>query len=183
MMLCGENSIQETYYDILSVKQDASYNEIRVSYRAAILDSHPDKLQNVVEASYSNNESGGRFLKVHKAWEILSNQKSRAVYDRELEASRRDNIAAEEVSVEDMMVEDVGDDIEFFYDCRCGDYFSIDSSDLRKMGYVLTRDGKNIFLQTGDAIPASVVLPCGSCSLKVRLLFNSYVCVSVGGSL
>ncbi|GLT57882.1 hypothetical protein SLA2020_308200 [Shorea laevis] len=164
-MILGSNSTPETHYDILSVKEDASYDEIRVSYRSAILNCHPDK-------QLSENESGDSFLKVQKAWEILGNPKSRAVYDSELQASRQDSVAAEDVSLEEMMAEDGGEVLELFYSCRCGDYFSVDSPELDKMGYKLLRDGTRISLRTPDALPASVILPCGSCSQHVRLLIN-----------
>lgn len=99
IMILGSSFTQETHYGILSVKEDASYDEIWVSYRSAILNSHPDK-------QLSENESGDNFLKVQKAWEILSNPKSRAVYDSDLRASREDSVAAEDVSLEEMMAED-----------------------------------------------------------------------------
>ncbi|GMN35213.1 hypothetical protein TIFTF001_005145 [Ficus carica] len=184
-MLHGKSYIQETYYDILSVKEDATHEEIRACYRSAILNSHPDKLQNGYETFPSEESgSGDRFFKVQKAWEVLSNSMSRALYDSELQASRQDDIvAAEDVSLGDMMVEDGGDLVELFYQCRCGDYFSVDSSELGKMGYSLLRDGNNLSLQTGDGLPASVVLPCGSCSLKVRLLIDLEICVSINDNI
>ncbi|GLU04286.1 hypothetical protein SLE2022_214450 [Rubroshorea leprosula] len=171
-MILGGNSIQETHYDILSVKEDASYEEIRTSYRSAILNSHPDKLN-------SNNESGDTFLKVQKAWEVLNDPRSRAIYDTELQASRQDATASEDVGLEEMMAENAGEVLELFYPCRCGDYFSVDSSELDKMGYKLLRDDNKISLQTPAALPASVILPCGSCSLKVRLLINPDVKVPI----
>ncbi|XP_059453758.1 uncharacterized protein LOC132184224 isoform X1 [Corylus avellana] len=179
IMLLGENSILETHYDVLSVKEDASYEEIRTSYRSAILNSHPDKLQKTSETSKPDHESRERFLKVQRAWEVLSNLSSRAVYDGELRALRQDAVTADDVNLDDMMVEDVGEALELFYQCRCGDYFSVDSLELENLGYVLLRDRNKISLQTPDASPASVVLPCGSCSLKVRLLINSDICVSI----
>lgn len=183
-MLGGKSCcIQETYYDILSVKEDATYEEIRACYRFAILNSHPDKLANVFEASPSDNASEEKFHKVQKAWEILSNSRSRALYDSELRASRQDTVAAEDVSLEDMIVEDGGDVIEFYYQCRCGDYFFVDSLELGKMGYPLSRDGSKISLQTWNALPAAIVLPCGSCSLKVRLLIDSDICISIDDSI
>ncbi|XP_015865789.1 uncharacterized protein LOC107403420 isoform X1 [Ziziphus jujuba] len=183
-MLCCKNSILETHYNILSVKEDATYEEIRASYRSAILNSHPDKLQNASEASHAENELGASFLKVQKAWEILSDSRSRALYDIELQASRQDStIAAEDVSLEDMIVEDTGEEVELFYHCRCGDYYSVDSLELGKMGFPLLRDGRKISLQRGDALPASVILPCGSCSLRVRLLINSDIYVSINNNI
>lgn len=176
-MILGSSSVRETYYDVLSVKEDASYEEIRTSYRTAILNSHPDKL-------HADHESGDRFLRVQKAWEILSDPKSRTVYDWELRDSRQDAVASEDISLDDMMIEDAGEEVmELFYQCRCGDHFSVDSSELGKMGYTLLRDGTEIFLKTPDALPASVVLPCGSCSLLVRLMINPDIKVPIDGSL
>lgn len=174
-MLLDRNAHRDTLYDVLNVKEDASYEEIRASYRTAILNLHPDKLLKSSETSSSDQTPGDRFLRVHKAWEILSNSSSRSVYDNELRSSRQDALAAEvaeDISLEDMTVEDAGEALELFYQCRCGDYFSIDSEELEKMGYSLLRDGSDISLDTVEALPGSVILPCGSCSLKARLLIN-----------
>lgn len=91
-----------------------------------------------------------RFLKVQKAWEILCNSSSRSFYDNELRSSRKDVLAAdiaedlslrkdvlaadvaEDLSLQDMMIEDDGEALELFYQCRCGDYFSVDSWNWRK---------------------------------------------------
>lgn len=176
-MLFGNVSSHKTHYDILGVKEDASCEAIRSSYRSAILNSHPDKLQKKAETSNSGHND--RFLEIQRAWEILGSSKSRALYDSELRALRQDDaVTAEEVSLEDLTVEDGGDDdddVELLYRCRCGDYFSIDSVELGEMGYPVLRDGSKISLKKRSDLPASVVLPCGSCSLKVRLLINADV--------
>ncbi|KAJ4721551.1 Chaperone DnaJ [Melia azedarach] len=182
-MIFGENTIRETHYDILSVREDASYEEIRIGYRSAILNYHPDKLQQTSKPSHDDNELGNKFLKVQKAWEVLGNSRSRAVYDSELRASRQDTIAAEDVSLEDMTIEDNRETLDLFYQCRCGDYFSIDSLELGKIGYTLLRNGNIISIQTPETLPASVILPCGSCSLHVRLLLNPDIKVTVDGHL
>ncbi|KAF8410036.1 hypothetical protein HHK36_002556 [Tetracentron sinense] len=171
-MLLGRSSIQKTHYDILSVNEDASYNDIRASYRSAILNSHPDKLRMASEIPDLDQESENRFLKVQKAWEILGDSRSRLVYDSELRASRRDTVNAEDVSFGDMMVEDVGEVLELFYQCRCGNFYSVDSSELGEMGYSLERSGSKILFRTPDALPASFLIPCGSCSLKIRLMID-----------
>ena len=188
-MLLYKNSFEQTYYDILSVKEDASYEEIRGCYRSAILNSHPDKLQKTTETSSRSSttdlESGDRFLKIQKAWETLSDWRSRAVYDSELRAARQEDtgIAEDDVSLEDMTInededEDEGKVLELFYQCRCGDYFSVDSSELGEMGYAVSREGSKISLQTTPhtTLPSSssvVILPCGSCSLKLRLFIKT----------
>ncbi|KAJ6722437.1 DIPHTHAMIDE BIOSYNTHESIS PROTEIN 4 [Salix koriyanagi] len=182
-MLHWKNSIRETYYDVLSVKEDASYVDIRTSYRSAILNYHPDKLQNTRQASDPGDKSDDRFMKVQKAWEILGNSMSRALYDSKLRALRQDSEVSEDISLEEMMVEDNGEIFEMFYQCRCGDYFSIDSSEFEKMGYTLSRDECRISIQTPDAFPATVVLPCGSCSLQVRLLINADAKVPIDDNL
>ncbi|GAV57881.1 DnaJ domain-containing protein/zf-CSL domain-containing protein [Cephalotus follicularis] len=183
IMITGKNSIQESHYRILSVKEDASYEEIRTSYRSAIFNSHPDKLQKTSEIDVSDHESTDRFMKVKKAWEILSDFRSRSVYDCELRASRQDMVAAEDVSLEDMMVENTEEALELFYQCRCGDYFSVDSSDLGKMGFTVLKDADKILILTPNASPSSVVLPCGSCSLRIRLWINVDSRISVDDHL
>ncbi|KAK3043337.1 hypothetical protein RJ639_002639 [Escallonia herrerae] len=103
-----------------------------------------------------------------RAWELLDNIQSRGVYDTKLRALRQDAIGAEDVTFEDLTVEDVGHGVEFLYQCRCSDYYSIDYLELGEMGFVLSRDRSTISLQSRNTLPASVVLHCGSCSLKVR---------------
>ncbi|KAK3039750.1 hypothetical protein RJ639_027407 [Escallonia herrerae] len=78
-----------------------------------------------------------------------------------------DAIGAEDVTFEDLTVEDAGDVMEFLYQCQCSDYYSIDSLELGEMGFVLSRDRSTISLHSRNALPASVVLLCGSCSLKI----------------
>ncbi|XP_019084053.1 PREDICTED: DPH4 homolog [Camelina sativa] len=180
-MLHGENCVHETYYEILSVKEDASYEEIRNSYRSAILHSHPDKLLNSSRRS-SDDE---KFLKIQKAWEVLSDAELRVVYDNDLRSSRHDGITADEISIEDMSVEISGEEeeggevIEVFYQCRCGDYFCVDSSELGTMGFGLVRDGGFVRVKRLGAFVASVVLPCGSCSLKTRVWVDSDMKISL----
>ncbi|KAK9054220.1 hypothetical protein SSX86_025298 [Deinandra increscens subsp. villosa] len=166
MQLAG-NSIRQTHYNVLNVKEDATQEEIRACYKSALLISHPDKQHKTSQTT--NSES--RFLEIQLAWEILGNVESRAVYDMELQVSRQDeSVVADEIELEDLMVE-MGDDVvELFYQCRCGDYFSLDSFELEEMGFELLMEGDKVSLQAnGAADMASVVLPCGSCSLKIRL--------------
>lgn len=177
-MILDKKNIEETHYEVLNVKEDANYEEIRASYRSAALNLHPDKLLKTSDASRSNQTTSERFLKVHKAWEILSNSTSRLIYDKELKSSRREDFlaseVAEELRLQDMTVEDAGETLELFYQCRCGDYFSVDSLELQKMGYSLLRDGNSVSISIliVDTSPGSVILPCGSCSLKARLVLS-----------
>lgn len=166
-MQLANNATRLTHYNILNVKENASQEEIRSSYKSAILTSHPDKLQKTSQPTNS------KFLEIQTAWEILGDVKSRALYDKELRVSRQDDVIADEIELEDLVVEVSGDVVELFYQCRCGDYFSLDSLELKEMGFHLLMEGKKISLQATDrADMASIVLPCGSCSLKICLIIN-----------
>ncbi|RDX98425.1 hypothetical protein CR513_18656, partial [Mucuna pruriens] len=115
MLLDKNDAIQETHYKVLNVKEDANYEEIRASYRSAVLSLHPDKLLKTSETSSSNQTAEERFLKVQKAWEILSNSSSRSFYDKELQILRQDFLAvevADDLSLQDMIIEDAGDALE-----------------------------------------------------------------------
>jgi diphthamide biosynthesis protein 4 len=70
-----------------------------------------------------------------------------------------------------MIVESTADTVELLYPCRCGDYFSITSCELGEMGILVNGDGE-VEQQVSDSSSASVVLGCGSCSLKVRLIIS-----------
>ena len=74
-----------------------------------------------------------------------------------------------------MMVEaGDGDVLELYYQCRCSDYFSVSSLELEEeMGYRVSTDNEGeISAIASDGMPGTIVLPCGSCSLKVRLVIN-----------
>ncbi|PWA61647.1 DNAJ heat shock N-terminal domain-containing protein [Artemisia annua] len=173
-MQLANNTISQTHYSVLNVKEDASHEEIRTGYKSALLISHPDKLQKPTPTADSNhNEPQSRFLEIQTAWEILGDVKSRALYDMELRVSRQEDVIADEVELDDMIVEANGDVVELFYQCRCGDYFSLDSLELREMGFQLLLEGDKFLLQTHNSVDmTSIVLPCGSCSLKIRLIIN-----------
>ncbi|KAL5714214.1 hypothetical protein ACHQM5_016205 [Ranunculus cassubicifolius] len=173
MLLLGKNSSVKTHYEILSVKEDANYEEIRAAYKSALLNSHPDKLHREDTSDHPSG-SQGKFMNVQKAWEILSDSKTRLIYDHDLKASRQDTETAEVISFEEMTVEDGGQVLELFYQCRCGDYYSIDSAELEEMGYSLGRSMNKLVLNRPDHLPTSIILPCGSCSLKVLLMIHAH---------
>jgi diphthamide biosynthesis protein 4 len=171
-MVLGSNiCIQKTLYEVLSVAEDATYDEIRAAYKSAALNTHPDKAQTALESSVPSDEHQ-EFLSVQKAWETLRHPNSRAEYDKQLQSSRQNiEVIASEIEVGDMIAESTADSVELLYPCRCGDYFAIASCELGEMGILITGDGE-VGLQTSGSASASVVLGCGSCSLKIRLVIN-----------
>ncbi|XP_042463782.1 DPH4 homolog [Zingiber officinale] len=173
-MIISSKIFQKTHYEVLSIKEDASYEEIRVSYKSAILNSHPDKVYNKSDSSRNYQEPKQEFLDVQKAWEVLSDVKLKAIYDKELQASREIlELPANEIELGDMTLENDGDSQQLLYECRCGDYFLITSLDLKEMGILL--DAVTLQLHSSiDSAPISVLIPCSSCSLRVRLIIDHF---------
>lgn len=63
------------YYDILEISRSATADEIKKAYRKKALQFHPDK--NPGDASAEK-----RFKEVSEAYEVLSDEKKRQIYDR-----------------------------------------------------------------------------------------------------
>lgn len=63
------------YYDILEVSRNATADEIKKGYRKKALQYHPDK-------NPGNAEAEKKFKEVSEAYEVLSDDKKRQIYDR-----------------------------------------------------------------------------------------------------
>jgi Ca-activated chloride channel family protein len=61
------------YYNLLGIPYDATDEEIRSAYREAARRAHPDTSQ--------NPETADNFIKIQKAYEVLSNPDQRSSYD------------------------------------------------------------------------------------------------------
>ncbi|CAA7403802.1 unnamed protein product [Spirodela intermedia] len=173
MLHPAEERAQETYYDVLCVEETASYEEIRAHYKAAVLRSHPDKLSSK-QAIGDHQVVQERFLKIHKAWEVLSDAELRAAYDRHLKGLKSGpSVYADEIELKDMSVSDCGDAVELIFPCRCGDNFSITLDELEEMGFLL--DGNRVLegQDVSDLAPVSVTISCSSCSLMICLRIDS----------
>lgn len=63
------------YYEILEISQSADKDSIKKAYRKLALKYHPDRNQ-------GDKEAESKFKLINEAYEILSDDKKRAVYDR-----------------------------------------------------------------------------------------------------
>ncbi|STQ85917.1 molecular chaperone DnaJ [Helicobacter muridarum] len=68
-------SFNMDYYEILEVSRDADHETIKKSFRKLALKYHPDRNPN-------NTEAEENFKKINEAYEVLSNNERRAIYDK-----------------------------------------------------------------------------------------------------
>ncbi|KAI0367037.1 DnaJ-domain-containing protein [Pilatotrama ljubarskyi] len=85
-----------TLYDILSIPQNATADEVRKAYKLRALETHPDKLppgadEEEIEAAEAE------FRDVRTAFEVLSDPAKRKAYDNGLNYVRRRRFNADEV--------------------------------------------------------------------------------------
>ncbi|KAI8938995.1 hypothetical protein NX059_004839 [Plenodomus lindquistii] len=65
----------EDYYKLLGLKKDASEREIKKAYRSLSKKFHPDK-------NPGDDTANQKFVEVAEAYEVLSNQETRKIYDQ-----------------------------------------------------------------------------------------------------
>jgi DnaJ-class molecular chaperone len=69
----NNGSVARDYYDVLGVGQDADADAVKQAYRALARELHPD---------VSAGNDGERFREVTEAYSVLSDDRSRRLYDR-----------------------------------------------------------------------------------------------------
>ena len=135
-----------TYYNVLGVTRDSSYDEIKAAFHHLARTCHPDKIVAVAvvaagtksnsatskeeeEESSSTNQllSLDQYRQIQQAWEILRDETRRKQYNQELEqadlrnkAKRGGALSLQWSDLEEAQEEDTGETI-YVYDCRCGE--------------------------------------------------------------
>ena len=161
-------AMPSSYYQVLGLEQShttghpLSQQDIKLAYRQALLQHHPDK-------SRSQNPAQSKFRKytvdeITIAFQTLSNAHTRSEYDRSLcsqseKQKQRDTtssqIGLETVDLDDLQRDEVG---EYWHrGCRCGD----------TMGFVVT----DIELEK-EAEHGEIIVGCSGCSLALRVVFQ-----------
>eukprot|EP01100_Stratorugosa_tubuloviscum_P004129 TRINITY_DN201_c2_g1_i1.p1 TRINITY_DN201_c2_g1~~TRINITY_DN201_c2_g1_i1.p1 ORF type:complete len:424 (+),score=236.42 TRINITY_DN201_c2_g1_i1:174-1445(+) len=71
----SSSSNSNSFYDLLGVNKDSAQTEIRKAYLKLANKYHPDKNQ-------GNEEAAEMFKQVQKAYEVLSNEQKKSIYDQ-----------------------------------------------------------------------------------------------------
>jgi DnaJ family protein A protein 2 len=70
-------SSDNKFYDLLEVEKSASQSDIKKSYRKLAMKYHPDKVETEKKA-----EAEAKFKQISEAYEVLSDEKKRELYDK-----------------------------------------------------------------------------------------------------
>ncbi|KAF6250458.1 dnaJ-like protein subfamily B member 11-like protein [Scenedesmus sp. NREL 46B-D3] len=76
---CAQHVAARNFYDLLSVPQGASEQQIKRSYRKLALKYHPDK---VTGTEAEKAEAAKHFAEINHAYETLSDPEKRQIYDQ-----------------------------------------------------------------------------------------------------
>lgn len=68
----ASTSSKTDYYEILGVAKDAPVNDIKKAYKKLAIKYHPDK----------NPDAGDKFKEIARAYEVLSDEEKRRIYDQ-----------------------------------------------------------------------------------------------------
>ena len=132
------DQFQMSYYDVLGLAPEATIEDIKKKYKILAIKYHPDK-------NPDKNETE-KFLKITKAYEILSDLAKRSDYDRQNGLSVGHKPSSGTITILDFET-DSEDEEWLSYYCRCQGKFSIER----------------------DFHDFPVATPCSDCSLSITI--------------
>jgi len=146
---------------------------IKEAYRQALLKAHPDRKQthskdmdsgipssedHIASSPCKDTCAAEKIERIKQAFRVLKDARLRAEYDRQLAIQEKFSVHQEgdlDIDLCDMEQENIGQgDYRYSYECRCGDNYQLQTSDLDPM---LLDNG-------GD-----ILVGCPSCSLLARI--------------
>lgn len=146
--------LMENLYSILGCEESATCEEIKKCYQKLALKTHPDKVasQSREKLSDANDE----FAKISFAWKILGDENLRNQYDIKWKQRciSQDWPIQDDIEIEEFEICDTPDCDEhvYTYPCRCGGLYALSETDVK--------------------IKFDIVC-CDTCSLSVRILYNT----------
>ncbi|KAL3230208.1 hypothetical protein RNJ44_01571 [Nakaseomyces bracarensis] len=160
-----------THYEVLSLKVDATSDEVKRNYRELLLLLHPDKHKTTVptnpDLKVRKNVS---INQIQEAYRVLSDEKLRTRYNKELNES---NKRAGFHNFGDGLDEYNLDDFEFDED-KCA-YSMVCPRCRASGGFHLTEDALDDYVQDGPTDSENneyqVLTQCTACSLWLKINF------------
>ena len=123
----GTSFFSMNLYEILGLSSNASYEEIKAAYFAAVLRFHPDKL--------NGNDDFEKFTQVQNAWETLRDESLRQEYNKELRSkSQVMEIPRHTIKVE--LSDTICDNDGVYFVCRCSDRIKFHRSGFDMLGSI-----------------------------------------------
>ncbi|KAJ3430713.1 diphthamide biosynthesis protein [Anaeramoeba flamelloides] len=150
------------HYQVLGVGESSSLQEIKTAYKRLVLKTHPDRYK-----KSKDNEKLPSFVSVQLAYEILRSKKRRALFNQQLERTKKEIEEEKENETDlykllDRQAPVMGSvDIDemdwdgykkvFHYPCPCGGRFEVSQEDLE------------------EGIPIAI---CDCCSLAIYVIYD-----------
>lgn len=80
-MGCRGNPVDRKYYDLLELQPDASTDDIKKAFRKMAMKHHPDKGGNIEKVIFIC-KADLQFKEIKEAYDVLSNEETRQIYDQ-----------------------------------------------------------------------------------------------------
>ena len=161
-------TMSQNHYEVLALSTSSppsrylSQQDVKVAYRQALLQHHPDKsatnISEPLKPKYSVDD-------ITTAYKILSDSRSRSKYDQtlRLQSSERHRdtakgyIGLETFDLDDLQYDDTNTDGVWYRNCRCGN----------ERGYLITEHELEKEADHGE-----IIAGCGGCSLSLKVVFQ-----------